>query len=178
MRDIRAQRSQLTPARPAAPTLLAALLLVTFPLVAWPIPGRAQDATPPETAGPDREAPGKREDEAPINNWAELRKALTACWKIPDGTEGSTIAFRFGLSKTGALRGKPLVTARRLEGSEANRQAYERAALEALDRCFPIRVTPSFGAALGESPVRLRFVNTAPTPAYQLNSNITIFAPR
>ncbi|KAB1074731.1 hypothetical protein [Methylobacterium planeticum] len=107
-----------------------------------------------------------------------MRKALAACWQVPAGTEGSTIAFRFGLTKTGALRGKPLVTARSLEGDRDAREAYERAAVDALDRCFPIAVTPSFGAALGESPVRLRFVNTEPAAAYQINSNITIFAPR
>ena len=172
MRGLRAQRPKLTPSFSIAPPLLAALLLAG--------PGRAQEVAAPDPAARDRPEPETPASEAlaPVNNWAEMRKALTACWQVPAGTEGSTIAFRFGLTKTGALRGKPLVTARRLEGDEDNRKSYERAAMEALDRCFPIRVTPSFGAALGESPVRLRFVNTAPTPAYQINSNITIFAPR
>ena len=112
-----------------------------------------------------------------VNNWAEFRMALASCWSVPPETEGSLIAFRFGLSKTGALRGPPLVTARQLNGDHQVRESYEGAAKDALARCFPMRVTSSFGAILGESPIRLRFVNTPPTAAYQINSNITIFAP-
>ncbi|WP_082477531.1 hypothetical protein [Methylobacterium sp. Leaf93] len=87
------------------------------------------------------------------------------------------MAFLFGIRKTGELRGPPLVTARRLEGDQEARKRYEEAARDAVSRCFPITVTPSFGAILGESPIRLRFVNTPPTAAYQINGNITIFAP-
>ncbi|ACA15005.1 conserved hypothetical protein [Methylobacterium sp. 4-46] len=114
----------------------------------------------------------------PIANWAEMRAALAACWTIPSGTEGSLIAFRFGLDKTGAMRGQPLVTARRFKGDRGAAEHFEDAARAALARCFPMRVTPSFGAILGESPIRLRFVNTRPSNAYQINSNITIFAPQ
>ncbi|WP_236960513.1 hypothetical protein [Methylobacterium durans] len=159
MRRDRIDRSQL----------IAAALLALFAA-----PGRAGAQAPP--AG---ETPGEaRETRDPVNNWSMLRAALAQCWQVPDATEGSAIAFRFGLDKNGAIRGTPLVTARRLVGDRDAKEAYEKAAFAALDRCFPIRVTPSFGAALGESPIRLRFVNTEPTAAYQINSNITIFAPR
>jgi hypothetical protein len=113
----------------------------------------------------------------PADNWADLRAALAACWTVPPGTEGSLIAFRFGLDRTGALRGRPLVTARRLAGDREAGRRYEDAAFAVLSRCLPVAVTPGFGAVLGESPVRLRFVNTKPTEAYQLNGNITLFAP-
>jgi hypothetical protein len=97
---------------------------------------------------------------------------------VPAETEESLIAFRFGLTKTGGLRGPPLVTARRLQGNQDARKRFEDAALDALSRCLPMRVTPAFGAILGESPIRLRFANTPAAAAYQINSNITIFAPR
>lgn len=119
-----------------------------------------------------------RSQPAPVNNWAEFRRAIAGCWIVPADTKGSLIAYRFGLDKTGALRGKPLVTARRLVGDRDAQQRYEEAGSAALSRCFPIEVTPSFGAILGESPIRLRFVDTPPSTAYQINSNITIFAPR
>ncbi|MFE1599882.1 hypothetical protein [Methylobacterium sp. ID0610] len=115
---------------------------------------------------------------APVNNWAEMRAALAGCWHPPPDTEGWLIAFRFGLDKTGSLRGKPLVTARRLAGDRDAAKHFEDAAFDALSRCFPMRVTPAFGAILGESPIRLRFANTPATAAYQINSNITIFAPQ
>lgn len=114
----------------------------------------------------------------PVNNWSELRRAVSACWTVPAGTEGSLIAYRFGLDKAGAIRGKPLVTARRLTGDREAQRHYVEAATAALAQCFPLKVTSSFGAVLGESPIYLRFVNTAPTAAYQINNNITIFAPR
>ncbi|MCP1538235.1 hypothetical protein [Methylorubrum extorquens] len=113
-----------------------------------------------------------------VNNWAELRAALASCWTVPADTEGSQIAFRFGLNKTGGMRGPPLVTSRQLKGDQEARKRFEDAAFAALSRCFPMRVTPAFGAILGESPIRLRLVNTPPTAAYQINNNITIFAPR
>ncbi len=113
-----------------------------------------------------------------INNWAGLRAALTSCWTVPADTEGSQIAFRFGLNKTGGMRGPPLVTSRQLKGDQEARKRSEDAALEALSRCFSMRIAPAFGAILGESPIRLRLVNTPPTAAYQINNNITIFAPR
>lgn len=119
-----------------------------------------------------------RSQAAPVNNWADFHRAMAACWTVPPGTEGSVIAYRFGLDKTGAIRGKPLTTARRLTGDRDAQRHYEEAASAALSHCFPIAVTPSFGAILGESPIYLRFVNTAPTAAYQINNNVTVFAPR
>ena len=119
-----------------------------------------------------------RSEPAPVNNWAEFRAAMAACWTVPPDTQGSLVAYRFGLDKTGAIRGKPLVTARRLTGNHEAQRRYEEAASAILSRCFPLSVTPAFGAILGESPIYLRFVNTPPTAAYQLNSNVTIFAPQ
>lgn len=145
--------------RPPTTRRLAALLLG---IALAPLAARAQPGSAPPA----------------VNNWSELRAALAGCWTPPPGTQGSLIAYRFGLDKTGKIRGTPLVTARRLAGDQQTRQRYEDAAEAALSRCFPLRVTPSFGAILGESPIRLRFVNTAPTAAYQINSNITIFAPQ
>ena len=45
-----------------------------------------------------------------VNNWADLRATLASCWSVPPDTRGSLIAFLFGISKTGELRGAPLVT--------------------------------------------------------------------
>lgn len=113
-----------------------------------------------------------------VNNWVEFRAALVSCWTVPENTEGSMIALRFGFNKTGSLRGPPLVTARQLQGNKDARKRFEDAAAAAVAQCLPMKVTPAFGAILGESPIRLRFANTPPTAAYQINSNITIFAPR
>ena len=124
--------------------------------------------------------PARAEPEAPsqANNWTDLRAALAKCWTIPAGTDGSLLAYRFGLDKTGAIRGRPRIIARQLKGDAEAQRHYQEAADAALAKCFPMPVTPAFGAILGESPLYLRFVNTPPTSAYQINSNITLFAPR
>jgi hypothetical protein len=114
----------------------------------------------------------------PVNNWAEFRQAVAACWSVPPDTDGAFIAYKFGLDKNGAIRGKPLVTARHLVGDKDAQKRYVEAGAEVLARCFPLPVTASFGAILGESPIYLRLVNTPPTAAYQINNNVTIFAPR
>ena len=88
------------------------------------------------------------------------------------------LAYRFGLDKAGAIRGTPLITARRLKGDGEARRRYEDAASAALARYFPIPVTPAFGAILGESPIDLRSVNTPPAGALHLIGNITLFAPQ
>ena len=123
-------------------------------------------------AGADPEAAAR------ANNWADLRAALATCWTVPEGTEGSLLAYRFGLDKTGAVRGTPRIIARQLTGDGEAQRHYREAAEAALARCFPMPVTAAFGAILGESRIYLRFVNTPPTGAYQINSNITLFAPR
>ena len=126
-------------------------------------------------AGPAR---AESEARARANNWADMRSALATCWTVPAGTDGSLLAYRFGLDKTGAIRGTPRIIARQLKGDAEAQRHYQEAADAALAKCFPMPVTPSFGAILGESPIYLRFVNTPPTGTYQLNSNITVFAPR
>ncbi|KQP38367.1 hypothetical protein ASF49_05030 [Methylobacterium sp. Leaf104] len=126
-------------------------------------------------------APSRAQSPQPatgVNDWAAFRAALASCWIVPMETRGSSIALRFGLDKTGRLRGRPLVTARQLTGDRETRTRFEAAAFDALARCLPMAVTPAFGAILGESPVRLRLANTPPEPAYQINSNITLFAPQ
>lgn len=144
------------------PLILALVCLPTAPALAQP--------------GAER---GRSSAERPaVDNWRAFRQELAACWTVPEGTAGSNIAFRFGVDKRGAIRGTPLVTARQLKGDADARRSYEEAARALLARCFPMNITPSFGAALGESPIRLRLTNEPPSPAYQINSNITLFAPR
>ena len=124
--------------------------------------------------------PAHAQPEVPAraNNWADLRATLAKCWTVPAGTDDSLLAYRFGLDKAGAIRGKPRIIARQLKGDAEAQRSYQEATDAALAKCFPMPVTPAFGAILGESPIYLRFVNTPPTGTYQINSNITLFAPR
>ena len=106
----------------------------------------------------------------------DLRAAFVRCWRVPKGTEGSVIAFRFLLAPDGGLRGPPRVLARILKGDDEGRKRYEEAAYATLDHCLPITVTPGFKAIMGESLIQLRLVNTPREPAANLGPGMTIFA--
>ena len=122
-----------------------------------------------------------------INNWRELRVALRQCWSPPSGTEGSYISFRFGLTKEGAIRGAPMVTATYLTGSadyltgSAEAQAqFQEAALDALKKCFPAPLTKTFGATMAMNPIFLRFVDSKPEKPFSVDlqnrSQLTVFS--
>ena len=59
--------------------------------------------------------PARAEPEAPsqANNWTDLRAALAKCWTVPAGTDGSLLAYRFGLDNTWAIRGRPRIIGKR-----------------------------------------------------------------
>jgi hypothetical protein len=116
-----------------------------------------------------------------INNWLELRTALRRCWDPPTGTEGSFISFRFGLTKDGAIRGAPMVTATHLVGSEEARNRFREAAFEALRECFPAPLTKEFGALMSQNPIILSFADMKrelplPFPVVEHRSSITVFS--
>ena len=115
-----------------------------------------------------------------INNWRELRVALRQCWSPPSGTEGSYISFRFGLTKEGAIRGAPMVTATYLTGSAEAQAQFQEAALDALKKCFPAPLTKTFGATMAMNPIFLRFVDSKPEKPFSVDlqnrSQLTVFS--
>ncbi|QJP16934.1 hypothetical protein G3545_26805 [Starkeya sp. ORNL1] len=95
----------------------------------------------------------------PVGTMDELGKALFACWAPPVGTEGSEITFRFGLTAKGELRGKPLASYSVLTGSKERQRAFVEAALLALSRCTPVRMTEQFARVAASRVLILRFVS-------------------
>jgi hypothetical protein len=106
----------------------------------------AQEARPPVNA-------------VPVGTMDQLGKALFACWAPPPGTEGSEITFKFGLTAKGELRGKPLATYSVLKGSEERQRAFVEAALLALSRCTPVRMTEQFARVAASRVLILRFAS-------------------
>lgn len=108
--------------------------------------GVAQEARPPVNT-------------VPVGTMDQLGKALFACWAPPPGTEGSEITFKFGLSAKGELRGKPLATYSVLKGSRERQRAFVEAALLALSRCTPVRMTEQFARVAASRVLILRFAS-------------------
>lgn len=109
-------------------------------------PAFAQEARPPVNT-------------VPVGTMDQLGKALFACWTPPPETEGSEITFKFGLTAKGELRGKPLATYSVLTGSGERQRAFVEAALLALSRCTPVRMTEQFARVAASRVLILRFVS-------------------
>ncbi len=110
-----------------------------------------------------------------ISGRADLRRILKQCWTAPPGTRGSLIAFQITIGRDGELRAPPRMIASNLTGDEDAQERYRSAAREALDRCFPLKVTDASRPVLMRAPFTVRFVNTRPEPARQYKRYITIF---
>jgi hypothetical protein len=121
------------------------------------------------------DAPSCKAGRTRVGNWRTLREHLATCWTVPEGTEGSSVTLRFGISSVGEL-GPPLITATNVKPKEMGGN-YRKAATAVLEQCLPICPTDDFGGTLGESTMHLRLVNDAPFPSRNLGPWMTIFAP-
>jgi hypothetical protein len=121
------------------------------------------------------DAPSCKAGKAKVGNWQALREHLATCWNVPEGTEGSSVTLRFGISSFGELRGRPLITATNVRPKEMAAQ-YRTSGTAVLEQCLPVCPTEDFGATLHESTMHLRLVNDAPFPSRNLGPWMTIFA--
>ncbi|MFG1465972.1 hypothetical protein V5F77_24145 [Xanthobacter sp. DSM 24535] len=139
---------KLTPApseRRARRTLAARLACIAVLMGSLaPYAARAQEQRPPVNA-------------VPVETMAALGQALYACWAPPPGSEGSEITFRFGLTAGGELRGTPLATYSVLKGTPEDQKAFVAAALLALSRCTPVRMSEQLGRIVASRVLTLRF---------------------
>ena len=76
---------------------------------------------------------------------------LATCWNVPEGTEGSSVTLRFGISSLGDLRG-PTTDYRYQREAQGNGGAYRKAATAILEQCLPVCPTEDFGATLTKAP--------------------------
>ena len=93
----------------------------------------------------------------PVDSFESLAQAVMTCWKPPDGSEGSEITLRFGLTGQGALRGPPMVTYSRLIGSKELQRAFALSAMQAVAECTPVKLTDGFGRIVAQRVLTLRF---------------------
>ena len=100
-------------------------------------------------------APACKANKFKVGNWQELREHLATCWEVPEGTAGSSVTLRFGISSLGELRGRPLITATNVRRKEMAAK-YRKAATAVLEQCLPVCPIEDFGATLHESTMHLR----------------------
>ena len=94
----------------------------------------------------------------PVARLDDLVPALTACFRAPPRSAGSSVTIRFSLNRDGAVLGKPAVTFAHLVGDSDDRRAFVLAALGAIAACTPVAVTSGLGGAIAGRPLSIRFI--------------------
>jgi hypothetical protein len=95
---------------------------------------------------------------APVATLRDLGPALSRCFVAPPHSVGSQITVLLSLKSDGSVLGTPRITFSQLVGGPAEQKAFVTAVLDGLDRCTPVRLTPSLGGAVAGRPFSLRFV--------------------
>ena len=119
----------------------------------------------PQTLRGTVQVPAAGGEGAPIDTLRDLYPALAACWRPPDGLakfELTEITVRFSLRRDGSLVGAPRITFARTPGDERARALLTEAALIAIRRCTPARITQDLGGAIAGRPIALRFIYNGP----------------
>ena len=102
---------------------------------------------------------------SPIDTLTALYPALAACWIVPEGLarfERTEITARFALRRDGSVIGIPRITFATEGGDGRARALLAEAAVSAIRRCTPARVTAALGAAIAGRPIALRFIHHGP----------------
>lgn len=100
-----------------------------------------------------------RAQDAPISNLSQLGASFQACWKAPPGSAGSRITLRFGLNAKGELKGTPRATYSELMGDKDTQRAFVAAALTALSRCTPVRMSPELGRVVASRVLTVTYAS-------------------
>ena len=79
----------------------------------------------------------------PLTTMDEVAAALMSCWKPPAGVEKSTVTLSFSLKSDGSLIDPPQSTFINVAGDEKARQQFVAAAMDAVDRCTPVELSPA-----------------------------------
>ena len=102
----------------------------------------------------------------PLNTLADIRSAITGCWKWPPLSQvrrGMELTIRLSFKRNGEIFGVKLTYETR-DVSEEERRVYYGALLAALGRCSPLPVSESLGGAIAGRPFIFQFKDTRSRP--------------
>ena len=124
-----------------------------------PLPGRQQFNGTLRSSAEPRAAITAR-----IERLSEISDAIRACWRLPTGAgpSGQQVTIRLSLRRDGQVIGRPAITFARLSSDRDERERFTRSVTQALERCTPLSLSPSLGAAIAGRPFTFRFVNDRP----------------
>ncbi|MHC1550005.1 hypothetical protein [Phyllobacterium sp. K27] len=91
-----------------------------------------------------------------VTTLKETWPALFACYFGIPNAEDSEITLVFSLRRDGTLIGKPKVTAKNIQGNEAQQRAFENSVLEAIEKALPLPFSDSMGTAIAGRVLAVR----------------------
>jgi hypothetical protein len=109
------------------------------------------------SGGESRSAPARV-----LDTISDISLAFRACWVPPPKDQarpGMQLTLVVSFNRVGGIIGEPRFSYFTPDATTGQRDIYRRAALEALDRCTPLRFTPALGGALAGRPFAIRFID-------------------
>jgi hypothetical protein len=85
---------------------------------------------------------------APANTLPELWRGLNLCMGAPGANMDSELTIVFALRRDGSLLGTPRITHSRLVGDADAQRTFVAAAIGALEKCLPVKITDELGGAI------------------------------
>jgi hypothetical protein len=99
---------------------------------------------------------------APINNLQELMQALARCWSPPPADTSRQpidLTFQVSFKRSGELFGKPRAIQFAREITQEERERYNLAVAEAVERCSQMPFTDQMGGAVAGRTFRVNFID-------------------
>ena len=96
----------------------------------------------------------------PLTTMDEVGAAIMSCWKPPAGVTKSTVTLNFSIKSDGSLVGPPQSTFINVAGDEEVRQHFVAAAMDAVDRCTPVELSPNLAGGIGGQPFTMEFASS------------------
>jgi len=87
----------------------------------------------------------------------EVGDALNVCWTAPAGSKNSAVTLSFSFKRDGSLIGPPRATAINVQGDDKARKAFVNAAIEAVQKCTPLKLAPSLAQGIGGNVFTMQF---------------------
>jgi hypothetical protein len=97
-----------------------------------------------------------------VNTLQEFMAALAGCWSPPPldvRRSPVDLTFQVSFKRSGELFGKPRVVNFARQVTQEERERYQTAVVEAIDRCSPMPFTESMGGAVAGRTFRVNFLD-------------------
>jgi len=118
------------------------------------------------SANPEQKDADRHDDDTAsahdVDTIRAMFAALRACWQPPPEAQargGMQMSVRLSFTRDGNLKGPPRVTYVLPGVTPEERQVYEQAIKETLDRCTPMQFSRGMGGAIAGRPIAVRFVD-------------------